>query len=107
MPEYDKAASQGALSNAERQARYRARRLAAEGAPVIRIRRAVDRRSRPQRWRAAVAELLALQAEYAAWLAALPASFQDSATAHALQAIVDLDLDELATIEPPRGYGRG
>jgi len=56
MPEYDKAASQGALSNAERQARYRARRLAAEGAPVIRIRPSRRRRSRPQRWRAAVAE---------------------------------------------------
>ena len=63
-------------------------------------------RSRPQRWRAAAGELLALQAEYAAWLAALPASLQDSPTAHALQAIVDLDLDDLATIEPPRGYGR-
>lgn len=37
MPDYDKAASQGALSNAERQARYRARRLAAEGVPVIRV----------------------------------------------------------------------
>jgi hypothetical protein len=24
----------------------------------------------------------------------------------ALQAIVDLDLDELASIEPPRGFGR-
>ncbi len=106
MPDYDKAASQGALSNAERQARYRARRLAAEGTAVIRIRRTVDRRFRPQRWRDAVAELLALQAEYITWLDGLPASLQGSATAEALQAVADLDLDALAAVEPPRGYGR-
>jgi hypothetical protein len=64
------------------------------------------RRSRPQRWRDAVAELLALQTEYAKWLAALPDSLSDSQTAEALEAIVDLDLTELADIEPPRGYGR-
>nr|WP_294566089.1 hypothetical protein [uncultured Rhodopila sp.] len=63
-------------------------------------------RSRPQRWRDAVAELLALQAEYAKWLAALPDSLSDSQTAKALEAIVALDLTELADIEPPRGYGR-
>ena len=63
-------------------------------------------RSRPQRWRDAVAELLTLQAEYAKWLAALPDSLTDSPTAEALGAIVDLDLTELADIEPPRGYGR-
>ena len=48
----------------------------------------------------------ALQAEYAAWCDALPDSLRDTATAAALQAIVDLDLDELTTIVPPRGYGR-
>jgi hypothetical protein len=69
-------------------------------------RRPADRRSRPQRWRDAVIELLALQAEYAKWLAALPDSLSDSPTAEALEAIVDLDLTELADIEPPRGYGR-
>ena len=63
-------------------------------------------RSRPQRWRDAVVELLALQAEYADWLATLPDSLSDSPTAEALGAIVDLDLTELADIEPPRGYGR-
>jgi hypothetical protein len=31
---------------------------------------------------------------------------RDSSTGEALQAIVDLDLDELASIEPPRGFGR-
>jgi len=31
---------------------------------------------------------------------------RDGATGETLQAIVDLDLDELACIEPPRGFGR-
>jgi hypothetical protein len=64
------------------------------------------RRTRPQRWRTAVAELLALQAEYIAWLEALPEPLRESATGEALQAIVDLDLDELVAIVPPRGFGR-
>jgi hypothetical protein len=93
-----------ALSDAERQARYRARRQAEQASPLIRYRRPADRRARPQRWRDAVAELLALQAEYAAWHDALPDNLRDSATAEALQVIVDLDLDVLADIEPPRGW---
>jgi hypothetical protein len=36
----------------------------------------------------------------------LPDSLCGSATAEALQAIVDLDLDALIAIVPPRGYGR-
>jgi hypothetical protein len=59
-----------------------------------------------QRWRDAVAELLALQADYATWLEVLPDTLRSTATVEALQAIVDLDLDMLASIEPPRGYGR-
>ncbi len=57
----------------------------------------------------AVAELVALQAEYLAWFEALPEATRDSATVgleptgltrgEALQAILDLDLDELAAIE--------
>ena len=38
------------LSNAERQARYRARREADQPAPAVRYRQPVDRRSRLQRW---------------------------------------------------------
>ncbi len=94
-----------ALTNAERQARYRARK-AEQTRTTIRYRRPADRRTRPQRWHAAVAELLALQAEYTAWADALPEALRDTTTAEALQAIVDLDLSELAEIEPPRGYGR-
>jgi len=65
-----------------------------------------DRRSRPQRWRHAVSELLALQAEYATWLDALPESLGNSPTAEALEAMVDLDLTMLTDTQPPRGYGR-
>jgi len=93
------------LSNAERQARYRARK-AGQAGTIIRYRRPADRRTRPQRWHDAVAELLALQAEYTAWADALPEALRDTATAEALQAIADLDLSDLADIEPPRGYGR-
>ena len=92
------------MTNAERQARHRAARAAAR--PVIHYRRAADRRSRARRWHDAVAVLLALQGEYRAWLEALPESLQDGATAEALQAIDDLDLDELQAIQPPRGFGR-
>jgi hypothetical protein len=53
-----------------------------------------------------VAELLTLQAGYAAWLEALPDTLYGTATAEALQAIVDLDLETLASVEPPRDYGR-
>jgi hypothetical protein len=92
------------MTNAERQARYRFARATA--LPVIHYRRVADRRSRVQRWRDAVAVLITLQAEYRAWLQALPESLQEGATAEALQAIDELDLDELQAIEPPRGFGR-
>ena len=53
-----------ALTNAERQARYRERRQAGEAR--IRYRRPADRRSRPQQWDDAVRTLLALQDQYRA-----------------------------------------
>jgi hypothetical protein len=92
------------MTCAERQARYRAAHAA--GAPVIRIRRPADHRSRIQRWNDTIAGLVDLQAEYAAWLDALPDTQEDSVTAEALRAIVELDLSELQAIEPPRGFGR-
>ena len=92
------------MTNAERQARHRATRAA--DLPVIHYRQAADQRSRARRWHDTVAVLLALQAEYRAWLHALPDSLQEGATAEALQAIVELDLDELQAIEPPKGFGR-
>ena len=93
-----------AMTGAERQARYRTAH--GNGVPVIRIRRPADRRSRIQRWNETIAAAVDLQAEYAAWLDALPDNQQDSALADALRAIVDLDLSELQAIQPPRGFGR-
>ena len=106
MPRGRKPVGQRAMSNAERQARHRTRRLTQPVAVTIRTRRPIDRRSRPKRWRDAVSELLALQAEYADWLSILPDGLCDSPTAQALEAIVDLDLLSLAVFDPPRGYGR-
>ena len=94
------------LSAAERQARYRARHQAHQATPIIRFRRPADRRSRSQRWLDAVATLVARQTEYAAWYDALPEGLRDTTTAAALEAIAEIDLDELASIVPPRGYGR-
>jgi hypothetical protein len=93
-----------AMTDAERQARYRAAR--AVDAPVIRTRRPADHRGRARRWHDAVAELTDLQAQYAAWLEALPPNLQDGRLADALQGICDFDLAELQAIDPPRGFGR-
>ena len=93
-----------AMTDAERQARYRAAR--ATGKPATRTRRPADHRSRARQWHDAVAELADLQTQYATWLEALPDNLRDSSTAEALQSICDLDLGELQAIEPPRGFGR-
>src|SRR5271166_6115620 len=95
-----KSIGETAMTDAERQARYRAAR--ASGTPVIRTRRPTDHRGRARRWTDHVAGLVDAQIEYAAWLDSL----QDSATADALRAICDLDLGELQAIVPPRGFGR-
>ena len=50
--------------------------------------------------------LLDLQDGYRAWLDHLPDNLQESALAHQLEAICGLDLAELESIEPPRGFGR-
>jgi hypothetical protein len=54
----------------------------------------------------AVATLIDLQDDYRAWLDTLPANLEASKLAEKLHAIVELDLDELQAIDPPRGYGR-
>ena len=93
-----------AMTDAERQARYRAARATRK--PAIRTRRPADHRSQARRWHDAVAELIELQAQYATWLDTLPDNLQESTTAEALQMICDLDLGELQAIEPQRGFGR-
>ena len=46
----------------------------------LRYRRPADRRSRPQRWRDALAELMTLKDEYALWLDTMPEQLRDNAT---------------------------
>lgn len=92
-----------ALSNAERQARWRARRAAGE--PVRTYQRPADRRSRPRQWADAVATLRTLQEQYREWRDSLPESLADSRTAELLEAVCDLDLDDL-DLELPKGFGR-
>ncbi len=94
-----------ALSNAERQARHRARRLA-EQPPAAFKRQRTPRQSRRKLWNGALAVTMTIQDECAAWLDALPESLRDSATAEALQEAIDLDLDGVAAVQPPLGYGR-
>jgi len=101
MPRGCKPTGEHALSNAERQARYRARQQVASTTAVTRPRRPTDRPPPSQGQAQPPA-----QAGYADWLAALPDSLHGSATAYALEAIVDLDLTPLADVELPRGFGR-
>jgi hypothetical protein len=105
MPKGREPEGQIALSNAERQARYRARRSVPQPSVVIASPRP-PRRSRTKRWNDGLAAMMAVQAECAAWFDALPESLRDTATAAALQEIIELDLDAIAVIQPPLGYGR-
>ncbi len=98
--------SDQAMTGAERQARYRERQAAMPAPRAARPRTQPRGRSRLLRWNAAIAEIIGLQAEYVRWFEALPEALRDTPTGEALQAIVDLDLDELIAIQPPRGYGR-
>jgi hypothetical protein len=106
MPKGQKPQGEHALSNTERQARYRARHSQQLPHVLIRTRRPVDRRSRLQRWDDATNVLLGIQVECVDWLEALPDSLRGTVMAEALEAIADLDLTALAEVRPPRGYGR-
>ena len=106
MPPGPKPLGERTMTHAERQARYRAAHAADTPATVkVRYRKPADRRSRPQRWRDAVTELVELQDDYQQWLDALPESLADTLTADALRVVCDLDLSSLE-IDPPRGFGR-
>jgi hypothetical protein len=103
-----------ALTGAERQARYRERislvRHLAD-APAANQAPAAPRKpprgpTLSRRWDNTVAGLVSLQVAYGRWLEALPAATRDTATGEALQAIADLDLEEIIAIRPPRGFGR-
>src|SRR5438552_14945969 len=92
------------LNAAERQAQRRARLRPQRRAPLpMSAPRLPPRRTRCA---AAVAALIALQNEYRAWLDVLPDNLAGSRLAEKLQAIAELDLEELQAVDPPRGYGR-
>ena len=93
-----------ALTNAEKQRRYRARRR--EGLRAICYRRPQDRRSNPQRWRDAIQTLVQLQEHYGEWLEKLPESLHGTVLGAKLQAITEVDLKALQAVEPPLGFGR-
>jgi len=97
-----------ALTGAERQARYRLRpAVIHEPASGQAMPRRLPRgHPLSRRWNDTVAGLVALRAEYARWFDALPEATRETATGEALQAIVDLDLEEIMAIQPPRGFGR-
>ena len=99
-----KSIGETAMTDAERQARYRAARAA--GVSIVRTRHQADHRGRARRWTDHVTGLVKEQVEFMAWLESLPDNLQDSATADALRAICELDLSELQAIVPPRGFGR-
>jgi hypothetical protein len=92
------------LTAAERQARRRAKLRQPSGSPPAAPTPRLP--PRPQRWAAAITTLIDLQDEYRAWLDNLPDNLEGSRLADKLQAIAELDLEELQAINPPRGYGR-
>src|ERR1700684_3644936 len=80
MPGGQKPQGEQALSNANGQALYRPRHEGNKPNPVVRYRRPADRRTRPQRWNDAAAELIVVQAECAAWWDAMPEGLRDTPT---------------------------
>ena len=95
-------------------AAYRARRnAAAADAPanppvIIRYRRPADRRSRPQQWDDAVQTLTDLLDRFQEWRDNLPSGLANSATAEALDAVLELRgyVEELQAVQLPKGFGR-
>src|SRR4249919_1369920 len=102
-----------AATPAERSAAYRARRKASADTPakpsaVVRYRRPADRRSRPQQWDDAVRTLADLLDRFQEWRDNLPSGLANSATAEALDAVLELRgyVEELQAVELPKGFGR-
>ena len=104
-----------AATPAERSAAYRARRkVTAAAAPtkppvvVVRYRRPADRRSRPERWADAVQTLADMLDRFQEWRDNLPSSLEDSPTAEALDAVLELrgHVEDLEAIQLPKGFGR-
>lgn len=95
-----------AMTNAERQKRYRDSRKT--GTPAVRYRKPKDRRTKPQIWSDAVADLRRLIEHYEEWRENLPEPLQDGALAEKLDAVIELadHIDDLEAAELPLGFGR-
>jgi len=91
--------SEPALTAAARATLANRRSGRRNGAPI-------EQRNRTWRWAAAVAAIITMQDEYRALLDNLPPNLEGSRLAEKLQAIAELDLEELQATDPPRGYGR-
>src|SRR5664279_1525623 len=107
-------AANRAATPAERSAAYRARRkVTAAATPtkppvVVRYRRPADRRSRPERWADAVQTLADMLDQFQEWRDNLPSSLEGSATAEALDVVLELrgHVEDLQAVELPKGFGR-
>lgn len=98
-----------AMSGAERQALWRARQGSKKTADDTQAPPPCERTvrlTRPRRWNTAFAELQTLVGEYRAWYEAMPEQLRDTPTGEALLAMTELDLDEIASIQLPKGFGR-
>ena len=110
----DPCSAAAAATPAERSAAYRARRKATVAAAptkppvIVRYRRPADRRSRPQQWADAVQTLADLLDRFQEWRDNLPSSLANSATAEALDAVLELRgyVEELQAVDLPKGFGR-
>ena len=94
-----------ALTSAERQRRFRARRAAGFALHPVPVNKPARPLPRPARWARALDELRKLQGEYETWRDGLPESLADSRTAERLEEVCELDLDVLDVVLP-RGFGR-
>jgi hypothetical protein len=75
---------------------------------VARYRRPADRRNRPEQWADAVQTLADLLDQLQEWRDNPPSSIANSATAEALDAVLELrgNVEELKAVELPKGFGR-
>jgi hypothetical protein len=95
-----------AMTPAERQARYWAKREA--GKPSVRYRRPADRRRRPKPWRDACVTLLEILDSYQDWRDSIPAGLIGSPTTQKPDDVLALRglIEELNAAELPRSFGR-
>jgi len=96
-----------AMTNAERQKKFM-ERLKAGIPPAKRARKPQDRRSRPKRWKDAVADLRACLDEWQEARDAVPEGQEDGAYALKLDAMLELEelIEQLDAADPPLGFGR-